>query len=74
LQEWGKNAWSVAPSSPITADHVRIATVHALVERSSRSGQRAAKGMVYSPDHGDTAFAVPLFDQLMMRMMPAGRR
>ena len=29
-----------------------------------------AKGMVYSPDHGDTAFTVPLFDQFMKRMMP----
>jgi hypothetical protein len=29
-----------------------------------------SKGMVYSPDHGDTAFTVPLFDQFMKRMMP----
>jgi len=29
-----------------------------------------AKGMVYSPDHGDTAFTVPLFDQFLKRMMP----
>jgi hypothetical protein len=121
LQEWGKNAWSVAPSSPITADHVRVATVHALADldasffrvrfdRSTpaeknylramatlgagphRSGDIAAelvrkvnslgptrsaliaKGMVYSPDHGDTAFTVPLFDQFMKRMMPTVRR
>jgi hypothetical protein len=121
LQEWGKNAWSVAPSSPITADHVRIATVHALADLDAsffrvrfdrltpaeknylramatlgagphRSGDIAAelvrkvnslgptrsaliaKGMVYSPDHGDTAFTVPLFDQFMKRMIPAGRR
>ena len=33
-----------------------------------------AKGMVYSPDHGDTAFTVLLFDQFMKRMMPAGGR
>jgi hypothetical protein len=26
--------------------------------------------MVYSPDYGDTAFTVPLFDQFMKRMMP----
>ena len=32
-----------------------------------------AKGMVYSPDHGDTAFTVPLFDQFMKRTMPAFR-
>lgn len=29
-----------------------------------------AKGMLYSPAHGDTAFTVPLFDQFMTRMMP----
>jgi hypothetical protein len=121
LQEWGKNSWSVAPSSPITADHVRFATVHALADLDAsffcvrfdrltpaekndhramatlgagphRSGDIAAelvrkvnslgptrsaliaKGMVYSPDHGDTAFTVPLFDQFMNRMMPADRR
>jgi hypothetical protein len=121
LQEWGKNAWSVATSSPISADDVRVATVHALADLDAsffrvrfdrltpaeknylramatlgpgphRSGDIAeelgrkvnslgparsaliAKGMVYSPDYGDTAFTVPLFDQFMKRMMPAGRR
>ena len=29
-----------------------------------------AKGMIYSPAHGDTAFTVPLFDEFMKRMMP----
>lgn len=29
-----------------------------------------AKGMVWSPDHGDTAFTVPLFDTFMKRIMP----
>lgn len=28
------------------------------------------KGMIYSPQHGDTAFTVPLFDQYMKRAMP----
>jgi len=28
------------------------------------------KGMIWSPDHGDTAFTVPLFDQFMQRIMP----
>jgi AAA ATPase-like protein len=117
LQEWGKHSWSVAPSSPITADHVRIATIHAMADLDAsffrvrfdrltpaeknylramatlgpgphRSGDIAetlgrkvnslgpvrsaliAKGMVYSPEHGDTAFTVPLFDQFMRRMMP----
>jgi hypothetical protein len=30
-----------------------------------------AKGMLYSPAHGDTAFTVPLFDGFMKRIMPA---
>ena len=28
------------------------------------------KGMVWSPNHGETAFTVPLFDQFMRRAMP----
>lgn len=28
------------------------------------------KGMIYSPNHGDTAFTVPLFDGFMKRIMP----
>lgn len=29
-----------------------------------------AKGMIYSPAHGDTAFTVPLFDGFMKRIVP----
>jgi AAA ATPase domain len=29
-----------------------------------------AKGMIYSPAHGDTAFTVPLFDEFLKRAMP----
>lgn len=32
-----------------------------------------AKGMVWSPAHGDTAFTVPRFDGFMRRIMPGGR-
>lgn len=28
------------------------------------------KGMIYSPQHGDTAFTVPMFDEFMRRSMP----
>ena len=31
--------------------------------------QLIAKGMIWSPNHGDTAFTVPLFDQFMHRIM-----
>jgi len=32
--------------------------------------QLIGKGMVWSPNHGDTAFTVPMFDQFMRRIMP----
>ena len=32
-----------------------------------------AKGMIFSPAHGDTAFTVPLFDGFMKRIMPTLR-
>lgn len=32
--------------------------------------QLIAKGMVWSPSHGDTAFTVPMFDSFMRRIMP----
>jgi hypothetical protein len=33
-------------------------------------GNLIRKGMIWSPNHGDTAFTVPLFDQFMKRIMP----
>ncbi|HYF88439.1 ATP-binding protein [Azospirillum sp.] len=33
-------------------------------------GKLIKKGMIYSPQHGDTAFTVPLFDSYMRRVMP----
>ena len=29
------------------------------------------KGMIYSPQHGDTAFTVPMFDEFMLRSIPS---
>jgi hypothetical protein len=31
------------------------------------------KGMIYGPNHGETAFTVPLFDDFMRRIMPGDR-
>lgn len=119
LQEWGKQAWDTADSSPITLRDVEVASkaVIAALDESffrvrldrltaaekkylramaelgpgpHRSGdigrkldrqvtslgptrsQLIAKGMVWSPTHGDTAFTVPLFDEFMRRIMPFG--
>ena len=33
--------------------------------------QLIAKGMIWSPSHGDTAFTVPLFDEFMHRIIPS---
>jgi hypothetical protein len=117
LQEWGKNTWDIAATSPITASDVRRARelvmatldasffavrferltpaeqryLRAMAELGSgphRSGDIAevlgkqsrelgpirnnliAKGMIWSPSHGDTAFTVPLFDQFIRRAIP----
>jgi hypothetical protein len=34
-------------------------------------GSLIKKGMIWSPNHGDTAFTVPLFDEFMKRIAPA---
>jgi hypothetical protein len=117
VQEWGKHAWDVATTSPITLDDITTASISAVAALDDsffrvrfdrltpaekrylramaelgpgphRSGdiaellQRAVtslgptrgslinKGMVWSPNHGDTAFTVPLFDEFMHRIMP----
>ena len=43
---------------------VRVETV------APRRSQLIAKGMIYSPAHGDTAFTVPLFDEFLRRTLP----
>ena len=117
IQEWGKHAWDVATTSPITDKDVAIASTTAVAALDAsifrvrfdrltpaekrylramadlgagphRSGDIAeklgrevtalgptrnnliSKGMIWSPNHGDTAFTVPLFDQFMRRIMP----
>jgi hypothetical protein len=117
LQEWGKHAWEVARSSPITACDVQTASTAAIAALDEsffrvrfdrltpaektylramaelgpgphRSGDIAdklhrtsqslgpcrssliLKGMIWSPNYGDTAFTVPLFDEFMKRIMP----
>ena len=35
-----------------------------------RRSELIAKGMIYSPAHGDTAFTVPLFDEFLKRAIP----
>jgi Mn-dependent DtxR family transcriptional regulator len=32
------------------------------------------KGMIYSPEYGDLAFTVPLFDEFMLRAIPVFKK
>jgi hypothetical protein len=53
----------------------RSGDIAAKIKRSVTSlgptrAQLISKGMIWSPNHGDTAFTVPLFDQFMHRIMP----
>jgi len=53
----------------------RSGDVAAQLEKSVTSvapvrNELIAKGIIYSPAHGDTAFTVPLFDGFMKRIMP----
>ncbi|MDE3071694.1 MAG: ATP-binding protein [Pseudomonadota bacterium] len=117
LQEWGKHAWDVATTSPITSGDIETASIEATAALDEsffrvrfdrmtpsekrylramaelgpgphRSGdistvlerkvtalgptrnQLISKGMIWSPNHGDTAFTVPMFDGFMRRIMP----
>jgi hypothetical protein len=117
LQEWGKRAWEVAKTSPITERDIETASTQAVAALDEsffrvrfdrltpmekrylramaelgpgphRSGDIAGelgrkvtalaplrngligKGMIWSPNHGDTAFTVPIFDEFMKRIMP----
>ncbi len=48
------------------ASHLGIKVQSAAPRRSNL----IAKGMIYGPAHGDTAFTVPLFDGFLKRLMP----
>ncbi len=52
-----------------SGDIARIMNRHVTSLGPTRS-QLIAKGMVWSPSHGDTDFTVPLFHQFMRRVMP----
>jgi hypothetical protein len=43
---------------------------HKVTSLAPMRNQLIAKGMIWSPAHGDTAFTVPLFDEYLRRCMP----
>lgn len=53
----------------------RSGDIAGILNRSSQSlgpirSSLIGKGMIWSPNHGDTAFTVPMFDEFMRRIMP----
>jgi hypothetical protein len=53
----------------------RSGDIAGVLNRSSQSlgpirSSLIGKGMIWSPNHGDTAFTVPMFDEFMRRIMP----
>ena len=59
----------LGPGPHRSGDVARIYGANVTSVAPLRSGL-IAKGMIYSPAHGDTAFTVPLFDDFMRREMP----
>ena len=59
----------LGPGSHRSGDIAKTYGAHVTSVAPIRSGL-IAKGMIYSPAHGDTAFTVPLFDDFLRREMP----
>lgn len=59
----------LGPGPHRSGDIAKVYGAHVTSVAPLRSGL-IAKGMIYSPAHGDTAFTVPLFDEFMRREMP----
>jgi hypothetical protein len=55
---------------PHRSGDIGAALRRAVTSLGPTRNQLIAKGMIWSPNHGDTAFTVPLFDEFMRRIMP----
>ncbi len=55
---------------PHRSGDIAVQLGRAVTSLGPTRGQLIAKGMIWSPNHGDTAFTVPLFDEFMRRIMP----
>jgi len=55
---------------PHRSGDIAVQLGRAVTSLGPTRSQLIAKGMIWSPNHGDTAFTVPLFDEFMRRIMP----
>ena len=57
-------------SGPHRSGDIAAQWSRAVTSLGPTRSQLIAKGMIWSPSHGDTAFTVPLFDEFMKRIIP----
>ncbi|MDP2332656.1 MAG: hypothetical protein Q8M19_18355 [Reyranella sp.] len=68
-----RDAAKLAITKPLRDQGVDVTSAgldRAVSSLGPTGSQLIAKGMIWSPNHGDTAFTVPLFDAFMRRIMP----
>ncbi|OGO94562.1 MAG: hypothetical protein A3F10_04005 [Coxiella sp. RIFCSPHIGHO2_12_FULL_42_15] len=56
-------------SGPFSSGGIAATLGKKVTDLGPTPSQLIAKGLIYSPSHGETAFTVPLFDAFMKRMM-----
>ena len=57
-------------SGPHRSGDIAVQLKREVTSLGPTRSQLIAKGMIWAPHHGDTAFTVPLFDEFMRRIMP----
>jgi hypothetical protein len=57
-------------AGPHRSGDIADALERSVTSQSPTRAKLIAKGMIWSPAHGDTAFTVPLFDEFMKRAVP----
>jgi hypothetical protein len=57
-------------ADPRRSDDISEQLKQKVTALGSTRNQLISKGMIWSPNHGDTAFTVPLFDEFMCRILP----
>ena len=60
----------LGPGPHRSGRHRRVHSKRKVTSLGADPQQADCKGMIWSPNHGDTAFTVPLFDEFMRRIMP----
>jgi AAA ATPase-like protein len=57
-------------AGPHRSGDIAVSLDRTVTSLAPTRSQLISKGMIWSPNHGDTAFTVPLFDEFMRRIIP----